>query len=560
MKKIITLILCLASFIGAANAKLYFIDPVSGNNANNGLTWSTAVKSIYGYTQLAGIADGDSIWAKGGTITESALTGGITTGFTYLRSLGNKNFFGGFKGDETSISQRPLVDMDGNGIVEPWEFQYPTTLYYISIDKTALKFGTGDFNGFTFTVKGTFNSRYASCFELGETTTFRNNIIKACKVTLAMNLSGSSNYAPLIKGGKSISNCLFEKDTVLVTATLNLGCSPFIYVGNNNVTSLSGTKFINNVIRNNKVTMDYSKAATGVLNDKSRGLLVQVGAVLNTTPQTNQQSTVANCVIHNNEITYIKNDAATMTNGSLIANNYGAATDSIINNTIVNNKGTLIKNAGLNILSGSTIVEYHFIMNNVFYNNQLDGVVNNINGTSTLGMIANNYFNGGGSTYTNGTYISNNDNTLGTGNLPNFKTPTTEIGNSTMADNIAGSASLSDWRISSGSYLIAKGIATTRLNDKAGIPFAATRAVGAYEYVADVPTGLKNTQNDFKCYSTNCSLELRNVHAGDEVVIYSLTGAKVVAKNLNTTNASFPLSKGIYLVRVANNVQKVVVQ
>jgi hypothetical protein len=53
---------------------------------------------------------------------------------------------------------------------------------------------------------------------------------------------------------------------------------------------------------------------------------------------------------------------------------------------------------------------------------------------------------------------------------------------------------------------------------------------------------------------------LRNVNAGDEVVIYTVTGAKVVALNLNTTNASLPLSKGIYLVRVANNVQKVVVQ
>jgi hypothetical protein len=273
---------------------------------------------------------------------------------------------------------------------------------------------------------------------------------------------------------------------------------------------------------------------------------VQVGAVLNTTPQTNQQSTVANCVIHNNEITYIKNDAATMANGSLIATNYGAATDSIINNTVVNNKGTLIKNAGLNILSVATTVEHHFIINNVFYNNQRDGILSNLNGLLTLGKIANNMFNMGGKYFDNGTTIVSNDSTVGASlKTPNFKTPTSIIGNTTD-----GSSELSDWRITSGSYLIGKGITTSQLADKAGNVFAISRAVGAYEYSG--LSGINEIKKDMQTPIVSVSNHQLISISDGKMDIFSVSGTQVWNGIVNS-NQSILLPSGAYIVRLKTN-------
>lgn len=45
------------------------------------------------------------------------------------------SLYGGFAGNEKNINERPKVDRNGNGNIEPWEFQYETVLSGKSIDR-----------------------------------------------------------------------------------------------------------------------------------------------------------------------------------------------------------------------------------------------------------------------------------------------------------------------------------------------------------------------------------------------------------------------------------------
>jgi hypothetical protein len=230
-----------------------------------------------------------------------------------------------------------------------------------------------------------------------------------------------------------------------------------------------------------------------------------------------------------------------MSNGSLLSTNYGAVTDSILNNTIVNNKGTLIKCAGLNILSLSSTVEYHYVINNAFYNNQVGGIINNMYGTNSLGKIANNYFNGGGSSYTNnGTTIQNNDATLGnTGKLSNFKTPTTLIGNTSN-----GSSESSNWRIMAGSYLVGKGIVTSQLNDKNGVQYLNPRSVGAYEVNStNTITEIPECVNNFIASNGHILSKVNGY-----ISIINMNGQKVWEGKVSIGDIT-SISKGAYIVR-----------
>jgi len=144
MKKIITLFLSIAVYTSIANATIYYVDPVDGLSTNNGLAWNTAKKTVSeAFTLASANAGVDDIYVKGGTIL-----------FTQAWSVGNskENYYGSFIGNETSPADRPLVDVDGNGIVEGWEFQNPTILRF-ETNTNALTLPNQDiqFDGFTIT-------------------------------------------------------------------------------------------------------------------------------------------------------------------------------------------------------------------------------------------------------------------------------------------------------------------------------------------------------------------------------------------------------------------------
>ncbi|MEI8086357.1 MAG: hypothetical protein WCG93_09095 [Paludibacter sp.] len=619
MKKITLLMLCIVTFISFANAATInvYVDPAKTDDSGDGLAWATAKQTITAAWTAAQLNAGfDNILVKGGTFNLSAA----------LAIGASENYYGSCKGDETSAAGRPLKDNDGNGIIEPWEFEFPTVLNFtLNANALSLPNSSINFNGFTITQTGTNASGGIRTVTLGNASaTFANNTIKNCNLTVSM--PSASIASVLLKALGNVSNCLIENNTVTVNAAFD---GSLYLVEAAVATAVPGTKILNSIIRNNKFNINYTSAGT-LNNGNARGLILHVspGTVANA------YTTVSNCVINNNEMVYTPSGsgvAATMSNAATVAlNNAATSTDSIINCTIVNNKGTKIKSAGLNIISVATTS--HYVMNNVCWNNENDGAVSNITGGITVGLIANNYTNGGFTwDAAKPTIIYGNSSSLdAVTNTPNFKTPTTKVGNTTD-----GTSELSDWSLTPGSYLSGKGVVTSRLKDKAGFTFVTPRSVGSYQsqnedttvtfnangavstytngqvltnaigtqlaftitpnsgykitsvlyngvevkgdmvadvYTApalasnatlvvqfDLATSLDKAQNDFQCFSANQSLELRGLTAGDEVVVYTVSGTKVLSQKASAANLSIAISKGIYLIKVASQVKKVVV-
>jgi len=533
MKKITLLMLCIAAFASMANASTYFyVDPTGGSDANDGLTWTTAKQTIPAAWTLAQTNAGwDNIMVKGGIISlSSAWAVGAS-----------ENYYGSCKGDETSPTERPLTDKDGNGILEPWEFEFPTKLdFNINANALSLPNSAINFNGFTISHTGTSLTGSFRSITLGNPiAAFANNTISNCNLTVAM--PSASIASVLMKAFGNVSNCLIEKNTVNVIAKYD---GSLYLVEAAVATVVPGTKISNCVFRNNKITTDYS---TGIsTNGNARGLILHIspGTV------TGISTTVSNCLIYNNEAVYVANATkSSMNNGSIVAmNNTANGSDSIVNCTIANNKGTLISCAGLNVISIATTS--HNVINNVCWNNQNNGILSNINGTITIGSINNNIVNDDEAVNqlilkNNGTTILNNDSTLSAsntgGSAPQFKTPTSIVGNTT--DN---SSELSNWTLNSGSYLVGKGIVTTRLNDKSGNSFAIPRAVGAYEnaMLSAVNSPSENGTNVFLVTNKGFISKVQGT-----IQVYSFTGKTILSTDVSC-GQEIVLPSGAYVIRL----------
>jgi hypothetical protein len=517
----------------------YFVDPTTGNDQNDGLSWGSAVKSIEKASTLAGLSTGvDDIFIKGGsTIYFSTSTWAVTT----------ENFYGGFLGNETTPTERPLMDVDGNGIIEPWEFKYPTTIISKN-NNTAVQLSSINFNGFTISHTAT-KTGVLSTVMCNPDGIFENNTIS--NSSLALTASGATTLGGvLIKASGKLKNCLFEKNqvSIFINQTDDKPFAPIMDVA-------LGTKVTGCVFRNNKVNVDCSASTAGPVT-YGRGMIINTfGGVAGTA------SAISNCLIYNNEANYIGGggtSSPTMTYGSILCSSSystGASTDSIMNCTIANNKTTLIACAGLLVQKNGTLL--HYVLNNVFWNNQnIDGTgtssVKNlsINSAVASGRIGYNVMNGGQSgVYTIAGITSDNFLDLSSINSnanksANFKLPTSIVGNTSN-----GSVELADWRLNAGSYLIGKGVACSNLRDIAGNTFANTRAVGAYEYVET--TGINQTQNDepqivFVCRNSFSAKRSGNIH------LFSLQGQVVKHENINEGQQIY-CSAGMYICRITTN-------
>jgi len=249
-----------------------------------------------------------------------------------------------------------------------------------------------------------------------------------------------------------------------------------------------------------------------------------------------------NTIVHNNDMTFIPKTGSTYSLGNAGAvTNYAAAnsqSDSVINCTIAYNKGIKIGCAGLKIGIQFNNFQYPYvkIFNNVCYNNAVDGSIGTMGnltlsaGAATLlagGIqIANNYANGGADQIVeNSTIVTGNVKDMATDNNDatkgaKFISPTTVTGyNAALA--------ASKWTIGTGSYLIAKGIVTTNKYDKAGVIFATTPSVGAYEG-GDVVIPTSGTQN----ISLTTSLKSLTVNPGAKLTLNNNVFLTVGSLNL----------------------------
>ena len=111
-KRLLMALMCLAVFALSSNAKVIYVS-YSGSNTNDGTSWSKAY--LTPDTAKVRALAGDEIWVLGDadglegynvyTFTSSTPGAGKEAFQT-----GDVNWYGGFKGDETSLNQRQLID------------------------------------------------------------------------------------------------------------------------------------------------------------------------------------------------------------------------------------------------------------------------------------------------------------------------------------------------------------------------------------------------------------------------------------------------------------------
>jgi len=466
MKKHISLIisiLCISAMANAAGP--YFVDFSKANDNGDGLGWATAKQTILAASTLA--ASGENIYIKGGTFTTS----------TAMVFKAGVNYYGSCDAANTLVATtRSLSDMDGNGVIEPWEFSNPTLL---SSTNNSTSGTAGVFNfaslcsidGFVFTSTysgGTYVRVFTQDASPNNIYTFRNNIIRNCNIS---NSTGGASAGFLTLTGTS-TNCLIENNrfNVTTTATFNNNTNRgLVVVG-------SGANVSNFVIRNNNLNYNLSTVKAGMTsNSSTMGFIVQLAG--------GGATVVKNLIVNNNEI-YFTGSATlpTATRGAILSFGSTTATDYILNCTVANNKTTNLSCAGISF--NSAIIQAY---NNVAFNNYNGGSLSNMvipTAITSAGLVSKNFTNGAG--ITNATYATNNDNTQTATDNSSFKfiNPTIYNGlpTSYSGNPVGKAAATSLWSIASDSYLVAKGITNLNIvNDKNGNAFAATPAVGAYE-------------------------------------------------------------------------------
>ena len=482
MKKLTTLLISIATFIGTANATVFHVDPTGGSSTANGLTWATAVKNIEQAQVLADANPGtDDIYVKGGTLLYPGSS-------LVIRATNDVNVYGSFHGIEGETpATRAMIDVDGNGMIEPWEFQYPTLISSTN-PNNALTLAASIFDGFTITHVGTKTTGIMTSIVGAVGGTFQNNIVKNSLVNIT--ITGTSTFdGILIKSNGTFKNSMFEKNTVNAVVAFATGGTDKYFAPIMSVTG--GSTVTGCVFRNNKGIIDCSGSTAGATSNVK-------GVIVNLYGAASGSTYLSNCLIYNNEAVYVPGTAtgvtSTLTSGCIVgvsglSTNYSS--NYIINCTIANNKTTNVAYGGAFLYNNNAIVNY--FENNALWNNQLStAVIKNlgINSNITSGRVGYNVMNKGN----NGGYAValalNNTFDLNVTNAdsltsPRFKLPTTLVG----CNRVAGSAdsvsiAQADWRLNINSYLIGKGTPTSILIDKAGNPFANQPTAGAYEYVS----------------------------------------------------------------------------
>ena len=97
---------------------------IKENGIGDGSSWEQAAGDISLAIAATDFEDVSQIWVAGGMYHP---TKSNQRGLSFV--LRNRiPLYGGFNGNETSVQERSRIDSDTNGIIEPWEFEYPSIL------------------------------------------------------------------------------------------------------------------------------------------------------------------------------------------------------------------------------------------------------------------------------------------------------------------------------------------------------------------------------------------------------------------------------------------------
>lgn len=576
MKKFTFTLMLLLFCFATSYSTTFYVDNINGSDTNNdGLSWGTALKSITGAIAKAKTAPYDTsvddVFVKGGNYPTGSKI-----------SVEYDNVYGGFEGIETSISQRPLEDKDGNGIIEPWEFKFPSKITStfdatgssaVSVSNITNSF-KNTFNGFTITQTGTVrpndNTKTYQIIKMWSSNAILENvIIHNCDVQFPTIPTSSLNGVIMDVIAGVVKNCLIEKNTVYVGfasgATTTVG--PIVQIQKGLIDGC--------VFRNNKVTFQAVGAAPSALATYS----IQGAIISLKTTTTGTDVTLNNTLIYNNEANY-DNNAANITgnqwaavgnNGALIKMGYvgtPTASDSIVGCVIANNKITNMGGSTLYVNSSAT--KFTNVINNVLWNNKNELGDKNMftlsgfaTGANNIGWVINNAYTAAGPANAANGWIGNNLNDLNALNAdakgPNFKAPTTFQG----VNRISGSADSiaiahANWQLNAGSYLIAKGFTIDgRKKDISGVLFATTRVIGAYEYVT--LSAVNQIQENVQIVTFKNGKLISKING--TLQVYNTLGKLQFSRTVNEGDET-ALTTGVYILKATNQdgnyIQKII--
>lgn len=535
MKKLILFILLVFSasmYVVGADGIVY----VKPGGSGDGSSWENALGDIQAGISAANALDPKGeVWVQAGTYT-------VTT--TVAMSQG-VNVYGGFTGTETSKDARVKGEsgkpwdfvnetiVDGGGAVRPMEvrgnFEVETIL-----------------DGFTMT-----NGNGKS----------------------AGNLDGSGGGL-VLRPGFTVQNCIIKNNTSNasgnfggggITATGGTLINSYIY-GNSQITGNNGGGGIHvntaadmeTIIDNCTFEGNSSTVRGGGLNVQGRGI-----------------TKMNRLIIFNNSAegkpggAIYQNSPNNIGVNLLVYNNTGTNAiqlqGSLLNSTVVNNIG------GVFVIGSGSID----IANNIIWGCEtVDGAATGITGTNTSAIVEHN------GTYTNiveGNYLyvannikfaSNNSNgdvegapaeTVGSG--PKFVKVSTFKG-AAQADEEVLILDSVNWNLQGASPCVDAGkeieAAKTDLIGQARPYGDGAYDLGVYEYVPG--TGISNNEFIYSVYSKDRQIVISGFDHPVKVAVYSIAGQVVYNKTTAGSSIKIPVQEGIYIVRVDNAAQKVIVR
>lgn len=524
MKKI-TLILFVVMLTIYANAatKLYLV-------ANNATTWSGQTAGNTGFDEVIPVdlstanggsaytltawltsspnqSAGDQVWVAGGTYYVSSVYNFASINFV---------IYGGFAGTETATTARAK----GTNI---WDFSSETI---IRGDGTPAS-TTGAFTSGGDRVNAIFDGLTIQGFSTTQALYARAAIVRYCK--FISNTFTGLNINTTTSGNSAIcEGCYFYSNS-----TSGASQSP----------SLLTSPAVGGIVTVKNCTFESNIQATTSTSSAGAGIRAAGAGIVN----------ISNCIVKNN----------TASAGGASGVSLGSATASISNCLVYGNTGKvgLYATAGnvynctfVNNTSGGAYIAAAGpkLYNTVFWGT--DG-----NATSGSGFINTTNATASTSVFQNCAYSGVNPIFTGT-KTANIVLPQTNEGTDApyFVDPINN-----DWQITNQSSLLDKGdgaIVGSPTTDMLGVarPRGNAYDIGTYEF-SGVFTSVKEINNNFVCFATPNSVELRGITAGDEIIIYTTTGAKVISTKALNSEVSVPVTRGVYMVKVANKTNKVVV-
>ena len=517
------------------------------------------------------LQEGDEVWVAKGVYENSA---------TMILNADNNRtdvtLYGGFIGTETSIEQRVKSDVDGNGIVEPWEFTNVTNFKGKgSADDASSTFVMLSMQSGT-TVDGvTISDNYytgqtASGGSIGGSGTVRNTIFRNLVTenkTDGKNITGGGIY---ISGGH-VDGCLIESCAAIQTANIggqNQGGGVLIYgVSDNNCGIRTPSGYLkNSIIRNCK--------SEGGSKPMGAAIFYKNGAI------------VENCVMANNASTRGANGTKDG-QGVIQGHTKGDATYEVnrfINCTIVNNVAdiyTIFFEAACTevyncICWGNTTGGKDYPTQDSDYNNNIRWAAESNVKSGTYPYVESFAYNSAGiyniasvqNTYSpillsfplvEGTSETEGEN-------PEFVNPTIYPGLA-ITDEDMDNIRKANWSLKEGSPLINAGVNTPNNMGEfvanATLPASLPEMdllgkvrvgnfdLGAYEFGA--VSGIRKSTIDTTCriFSNEGALQILGLNDVAIVQIYALDGALVYNATIDTENVVLPMSlKGCYVVKV----------